>query len=933
MKSPNLLKTSLFAGALALALGLATTATAATQSWNPAGAGGGSGAWNASNWDSAAAWISGNTAIFGGTAGAVDLSATIQTAGGLTFNAGAYTLSNGTLALNGAPTTITTTSGTTTFASSLFLTGAGGIQITKTGSGTLALSANNSGLGTGASPAVWTITGGTLSSGVYDSALSIAAGTCLGAVPTSGTVQVILDAGTLIAANNVASNRWIQVNAAGGTLQINVNQTVDGKIFNNADASHTLYAGAGSGFAGSLTGVISGIGSLTKIDAGTLTLTGNNTYTGLTSITAGKLNVGSALALGGGGNITFSGGSLQYSASNTVDYSPKIVNSTSAISIDTNSQNVIFASTIGATNTGGLTKSGAGTLTLSGNNSYTGGTTISAGTIAVGNNGALGTGSLTINDGGTLANNDTAAHTLTNSVTTVSGTTNGVTFTGSQDLTLSNGLNSSSAAVKLTKTGSSTLTLTGASNVTGFQLGGTSAATAAVWTVSGGTLNSATGVYSSILNAGTVGGQALGNNPGFTNNGAQIILDQGTLNTAAQFNAGRTLQVNAAGGTLENALGGGTTNWQAQILNNADSSHTFYLYAPNAMGISGVISGAGSLTKMGSTTLTLTGGNTYTGATILNEGTLTVGTGGTLGASTAALSVNNTNSAAAGNAAILNLAAAADTTTGSLSGTIATPTSGTNTATINTQTTRNFTVNQTVSGTYAGVIAGAGTLTKTGAATLTLSGANTYSGTTTVSVGTLLVSNTSGSGTGTGSVSVASGAILGGTGTITPGTGNSISVSGQIAPGAVGSIGTLTINSGSTTATAVATFASGATFAFDLNTTSSLSDQVSLINGAAGDFQFNSNNIAFTVSGTLASGQTYTLFTAGVASAYGGLTFTGSKVTAGLTISGLGGAFDTNSYIEKVSNNLVLQVVPEPATWGLLAFSLTTVLVLRRRRN
>ena len=562
MQAKNLIKTSLGAGVLALALGFASPVFAATQSWNPGGAGGGSGAWNANNWDSAAAWASGNTAIFSGTAGTVDLSTTTQTVGGLTFNVGAYTLSNGTLALNGAPTTITTTSGTTTFASTLLLTGAGGIQITKTGAGTLALSANDSGLGTGASPAVWTVTGGTLSSGVYSSALSIAAGTCLGAVPTTGTVQVILDAGTLIAANNVASNRWIQVNAAGGTLQLNMTQSVDGKIFNNADASHTLYAGVGSGFTGSLTGVISGAGSLTKIDAGTLTLTGNNTYTGLTTITAGKLNVGSALAIGGGGNITFSGGSLQYSATNTADYSARILNSTSAISIDTNGQNVAFASTIGATNTGGLTKSGAGTLTLSGNNSYTGGTTISAGTIAVANNGAFGTGSLTISEGATLANNDSVAHTLTNSITTVSGNTTGVTFAGSQDLTLSNGLTSSSAAVKLTKTGSSTLTLTGASNTGGFQLGGISAATAAVWTVTGGTLDSTTGVYSSILNTGILGGQGVGNNPGFTNNGAQIILDQGTLNTGAQFNAGRTLQVNAAGGTMENNATAGTTNWQ-----------------------------------------------------------------------------------------------------------------------------------------------------------------------------------------------------------------------------------------------------------------------------------------------------------------------------------------------------------------------------------
>jgi len=241
----------------------------------------------------------------------------------------------------------------------------------------------------------------------------------------------------------------------------------------------------------------------------------------------------------------------------------------------------------------------------------------------------------------------------------------------------------------------------------------------------------------------------------------------------------------------------------------------------------------------------------------------------------------------------------------------------------------NYTVQ---SGSVGAVLAGTNGLAKSGNGTVTLTGTNTYSGTTTVSVGTLLVNNTSGSGTGTGNVIVDAGAILGGTGTIAPGAGNSISVSGEIAPGTAGSIGELTFNSASTTTT-LATFQIGATFAFDLTTTGLQSDKVSLINGAAGDFQFHSNSIVFTVNGTLASGQAYTIFTADVADAYGGLQFTGNKVTDGLTFSGLGGAFDSSSYIEKSGFNLVLQVIPEPSTWTLLAFSLTTVMVFRRRRN
>jgi autotransporter-associated beta strand protein len=80
-----------------------------------------------------------------------------------------------------------------------------------------------------------------------------------------------------------------------------------------------------------------------------------------------------------------------------------------------------------------------------------------------------------------------------------------------------------------------------------------------------------------------------------------------------------------------------------------------------------------------------------------------------------------------------------------------------------------------------------GTLTKVGAGTMRLTAANTYSGGTTVSVGTLLVNNTAGSGTGSGNVTV-NGGVLGGTGRIT----GAVTILGTIAPGT--SIGALTIN-------------------------------------------------------------------------------------------------------------------------------------------
>ncbi len=161
-------------------------------------------------------------------------------------------------------------------------------------------------------------------------------------------------------------------------------------------------------------------------------------------------------------------------------------------------------------------------------------------------------------------------------------------------------------------------------------------------------------------------------------------------------------------------------------------------------------SAALSLHRFGQAAITtLTGANTYNGGTIVNAGTLTVGAGGTLGATTGPLQVNNPNTGAGTNV-VLNLSTAAATTTGSLSGAIATPSGGTNTATINNGGLL-FTVNQTAPGAYAGAIAGVGgfTLGSLSTSTLTLSGANTYTGPTTISSGTLSLTGTLGSGGGT----------------------------------------------------------------------------------------------------------------------------------------------------------------------------------------
>ena len=114
-----------------------------------------------------------------------------------------------------------------------------------------------------------------------------------------------------------------------------------------------------------------GHGVLTKSGAGTLILTGTNTYTGGTTVSAGTLQ----------GNTTSLQGNIANSATLVFDQ--------------------VAAGTYAGvlSGTGSLTKTGVGTLTLTSVNSYTGGTRFNGGTVAVASDAQLGTGALTFNGG------------------------------------------------------------------------------------------------------------------------------------------------------------------------------------------------------------------------------------------------------------------------------------------------------------------------------------------------------------------------------------------------------------------------------------------------------------------------------------------------------------------------------------------------------
>ena len=192
----------------------------------------------------------------------------------------------------------------------------------------------------------------------------------------------------------------------------------------------------------------SGGGSLNKIGAGTLTLTGNNTYAGGTTINSGILNINADTALGSSnGPVTFAGNStLQFGANNITLNSSRnlVINNGVTAAIDTNGNT---GSTIAGsiTGQGSLTTVGTGTLTLAGSSNYTGTTTVNIGMLLLsatgGNSGALGATNVSVGANGVLAAAGTATITGNVSTTASGATINLQNGTAANGLSIGGGLN------------------------------------------------------------------------------------------------------------------------------------------------------------------------------------------------------------------------------------------------------------------------------------------------------------------------------------------------------------------------------------------------------------------------------------------------------------------------------------------------------------
>jgi len=413
---------------------------------------------------------------------------TFRFSGGTLFGAGGAIQNNGTIVFDAQ-------GGNQSLVHNI--TGSGTVTV-NIGGGILAVSSNNT----------------------YSGATTVFAGTVQAASTTafSPNSAFTLVANAIPAASPAPANSTLDLNGFNNTIG---SLSGTGIVLNNGAATATLTVGndnTSTTFGGVLEDGTSVL-QLAKIGGGTLTLTGANTYTGGTMISAGILQIGN-------------GGTTGSIAGNVID---------NAVLAFDRSDSVAFGGAISGT--GSVVNLGPGILTLTGTNTYSGGTTISAGTLQAGSatafspNSAFRVGSIldlngfnntigSLSGNGTVLNNGPTIATLTVGNDNTNTTFGGVLKDGS--------------VLQLIKSGTGTLTLTGVNTYTGST------------TVNSGSLivDGSIASAQTLVNAGGfLGGHGtIGGN--LVNNGiVGQVNSPGTLTVSGNYtqNAGGTLRIGVAG--------------------------------------------------------------------------------------------------------------------------------------------------------------------------------------------------------------------------------------------------------------------------------------------------------------------------------------------------------------------------------------------------